>query len=277
MDRKHTIEHLLLSRSSKFHDDGEISKLLESRYSLTGSQKNYLSLKPTEGTHGKKHNHKSIMTAIQLQGKNNRFSPTKTKNEFKSFITDNLKYQDRLVRQLHLKLEKDPNLLNNLNDITELRICKNLIRYEDYVEMNKLWKGYIREILGTTNHIPTMVSKLSSSELIGSELEVIHSRCINNIGMKGIVIWESQHNFVMVVPRQANWKKDISTIEPQFTLKEKIGGLRVISKRNTNFKLQLETEESSITFEIIGNRLLIRSTDRATRRFKNHSVKDIDV
>ncbi|KAG7700410.1 hypothetical protein KL930_001098 [Ogataea haglerorum] len=277
MDRKHTVEHLLLSRSSKFQDDGEISKLLESRYSLTGSQKSYLSLKATEGTHGKKHNQRLIMTAIQLPGKQNRFSPTKTKNEFKSFIADNLKYQNRLIRQLQLKLKKDPNLLNNLNDIAELRICKNLIRYEDYVEMNRLWKGYIQEILGTTNHIPTMVSKLSSSELIGSELEVIQSRCINNTGTKGIVIWESQHNFVMVVPRKANWKSDISTIKPEFTLRERIGGLRVISKRNTNFRLHLETEESSITFEIIGNRLMIRSTDRATRRFKNHSVKDIDV
>ncbi|KAG7929500.1 hypothetical protein KL925_000242 [Ogataea polymorpha] len=276
MDRKHTVEQLLLSRSSKFHDDGEISKLLESRYSLTGSQKNYLSLKATEGTHGAKH-HKSIMTAIQLPGRQNRFSPTKTKNEFKSFITDNLKLQDRLTRQLRLKLKKDPNLLNNLNDITELRICKNLIRYEDYIELNKLWKGYMLEILGTTNHIPTMVSKLSSSELIGSELEVIQSRCINNTGTKGIVLWESQHNFVMVVPRQANWKNDISTVKPEFTLKERIGGLRVISKRNTKFRLQLEAQESSITFDVIGNRLLIRSTDRATRRFKNHSVKDIDV
>ncbi|OWB65892.1 hypothetical protein B5S33_g2196 [[Candida] boidinii] len=48
MDRKNEIEKLLLSRCSKYNKDGEILKLLEARYSVTGTQKDFLVLEGTK-------------------------------------------------------------------------------------------------------------------------------------------------------------------------------------------------------------------------------------
>ncbi|KAH3660451.1 hypothetical protein OGAPHI_007037 [Ogataea philodendri] len=278
MDRKNTVERLLLSRSSKFCDDKQISELLDTRYSVTGSQKSYLSLKPTDGSRStNKNTKKSLLGSIVSFRDDRKPSSRKTKNEFKSFVKDSLRYQNKLAKKLQNRLRRDPQLLRNIEDISKLKMCKDLILYEDYIEMNRLWNEYARELIGTSNHIPTITSKITSSELIGAELEVTQSSCIDNIGLKGIVLWDSQHNFVLIVPRKQNWKTDTINIEPTYTTKELIGGLKVISKERTYFKLRIKSDIDDIDFEIIGNRLMIRSTDRATRRFKNHSVNDIDI
>ncbi|ODV84453.1 hypothetical protein CANARDRAFT_8441 [[Candida] arabinofermentans NRRL YB-2248] len=303
MNKSNPIEHLLLSRCSKFHEDGEILKLLESRYSVDGTQKNFLVLQSTDGGvsradigKSKKKAKISLLSSIANETtntntkkrKDNKHNPLRTRNEFKSFITKNMKYQNLLVRRLKAMIKIDPNVLNNVNDITDLHICKNLLKFEDFLDMNMLWNDYIRELIGTSNNLNIIAAKLSTCEMVGSFIEVTHSECRDNIGARGIVIWESQYNFIMVIPRKDNWKADISLIKPTFSIKEQIGGLRLISKKNSRFKLTIGVGSSSsdeenrapqdvLEFEIIGNRFLIKSNDRANRKFKSHAVQDINV
>lgn len=294
MDRSNIIEHLLLSRCSRFNGSGNVLQFLEQRYSFTGPQKNYLVLESTDGgqihlerdMQSQKNNEDSKAFLADTNrfsslSKNNKFNEFKTKNEFKKFLQDSLKFQDNLVRKLNKLQKKDPNLLTQ-DDITKLKICKGLLKFEDFIEINNLWNNYIRELLLNSKTLDIITAKLSSAEFIGSYFKVTHSSCPDNIGIEGIVIWESQTYILLIVPRKNTWKDDISLNELKvpYSAKECIGGLRMIPKKKTRFTFYVsvdDDEENVLSFEFVGDRMSIRSLDRANKKFKSHNVKDIDL
>mgnify|MGYP003362828549 CR=1 FL=1 len=306
MDKKNSIERLILSRCSKYHDDGEVLKLLEDRYSVDSLQKSYMVLQSTDGgftkaellksSSSRKRRKKkkesifrSLIRPVEQKSGNNRHSKfygKRTKNTFKQFIKQNLKLQKDTVKGLKKLLKKDPKCLDKLKDLAELPLCSKILKFEDFQEINRLWNNYAKELIGTTDSITVMTSKLSTCEFIGAFVEVTHSGCINNIGQKGIIIWESQHNIIIVVPRAGGWRSDISVTNPKYSYSELIGGLRIINKEGTRFKFRVNVDSESptsteepcyIEFEIIGDRLMVRSIDRANKKFKNHAVRDIEL
>ncbi len=307
MDRKNSIERLILSRCSKYHNDGEVLKLLEDRYSVDGLQKSYMILQSTDGGYTKaellkssssrkrRKKEKSILGSLtapveQKTGINRhtKFYGKRTKNTFKKFIKDNLKLQKNTVKNLKRLIKKDPKYLSKVEDLSKIPLCSKILKFDDFKEINRLWNNYVKELVGKTDNIAVMTNKLSTCEFIGARVEVTHSGCTNNIGQKGIVIWESQHNIAIVVPRAGGWKSEISTLNPEYSLSELIGGLKLINKENTRFKFcvniesdkkdtSLEDEQFYIEFEIIGDRLMVRSIDRANKKFKNHAVRDIEL
>ncbi|GMG19150.1 unnamed protein product [Ambrosiozyma monospora] len=307
MDRKNAIERLLLTRCSKYQNDhGQLLELLENRYSLTGSQKNYLVLQSTDGgltkqeienkVHKKKKKQKSKTISIihsisessagnadAQPNSTNKYHPLKTRNEFKQFIKSNLKYQDTVTKRLKKLQKTKPQLLKTTEDLADLQLCSKVLKFEDFIQINELWNKYISELIGTSNNIQTITNKLSSCEFIGALLTVTHSQCVDNIGMSGIVIWESQFNYVIVVPRKNNWKTNIESLQlPQnYSLSERIGGMRLIAKKNTRFEFSVPTSDSDDEnvrdFELIGDRMTVRSVDRANKKFKSHAVRDIEL
>lgn len=291
MDRSKAIEHILLSRCYKFQNDEQITKILEDRYTISGSQKNFIVLEPTGGA-GKqaspngrrfKKKKKCLFTLLknptnqQSKTQNNKHNPLKTKNEFKSFIKQSLQNQDNITRKLKQMAKKDPNVFEN--DVCKLHICDSILKFEDFIEMNSLWNDYIKDLLANSLNSSVITTKLSTCEFIGAYLEVIYSSCPDNIGMAGIVIWESQNSFVIVVPRKNNWKENISKdlIEIPYSAKECIGGLRVVPKKHSRFLLRVEIDDGILEFEVLGDRIAVRSVDRANKKFKSHNVKDIDL
>lgn len=291
MDRSKTIEHLLLSRCYKFQSDEQITKLLEDRYTISGSQKNFIVLEPT-GSTGKqtlprnkrsKKKKKSLLASLENAGdeqpniQTNKHNPLKTKNEFKSFIKRALKNQDDITRKLNQMLKKNPNIFEN--DVCKLHICDSILKFEDFMEMNSLWKDYVKELLAQSLNSNVITTKLSTCEFIGAYLEVVYSSCPDNIGMAGIVIWESQNSFVLIVPGKNNWKESVSKnlIEIPYSAKECIGGLRLIPKKRSRFLLKVEIDDGILEFEVLGDRIAVRSVDRANKKFKSHNVKDIDL
>lgn len=294
MDRTDSIEKYILSRCSRYHDDGEILKVLEDRYSLTGPQKNFLILESTTGGYhlidhqkmkkkkkGKRNIFKELddPTSEPVQKrKRNKFDALKTKNQFKKFIKTNMKAQKKAVRELKRRVKSNPHYLDKVHDCAGLKICDHILKIEDFDQLHRLWNNYARESLGITNNILAMTTRLSTCEFIGAYMEISHSGNPNNVGMRGIVIWESQHNFIMVVPRTNNWKASIGILKPNFSYSEMIGGIRIINKYDTRFKLEIGMEDDTfIEFEIIGDRFMVRSIDRANKKFKNHAVRDIKL
>ncbi|QPG75937.1 hypothetical protein FOA43_003323 [Brettanomyces nanus] len=297
MNRDNSIEKLILSRCSKYNDDGQIMKVLEERYSLTGAQKNFLVLEPTDGgvtreeinhSSSKKRRQQNSLPSIMHSLQNsqnsekvekrpaNKHNPLKTKNEFKRFMKSNLALQAKIMRKLKLILKKNPHYLDKVKDLASLNLCNKILKFEDFIEINRLWNSYIKETIGSTENIMNISTKLSMCEFIGAYIEVTHSGCVDNVGKCGIVIWESQHNFVIVVPRKDGWKNKISLIEPKYSLSEKIGGIRLINKQDTRFKVTVNLQDNlTVDYEIIGDRLMIRSIDRANKKFKSHNVRDI--
>ncbi|GAV28065.1 hypothetical protein PMKS-001533 [Pichia membranifaciens] len=292
MDRADVIEHFLLSRCSRFNDSGQILQFLEQRYSYTGPQKNYLVLEPTDGgqyqvetkqqerkdaEEGNKFvsDKKNLTSATR---KDNKYSSIKTKNEFKKFTRNSLKLQEEAAKKLHKLSKKNPSLLTR--DVIDLKICKGILKFEDFVEMHALWNNYMEELLQNCKTVDVITAKLSSAEFVGAYFKVTHCPCPDNIGLEGIVLWESQTYILMIIPRKNNWKNNIieQKVQIPYSAKECIGGLRMISKKKTRFTFDIEVDgDNVIEFEFLGDRMSIRSLDRANKKFKSHNVKDIQL
>lgn len=289
MDRINSIEQLLLSRCSRFNQTGKVLKFLEERYSFTGPQKNYLVLESTEGDEFKNEERKAEKKELASVDKyskqkpiifsQNKFDPYKTKNEFKRLIQNTLKKQKQIAKKLHKLSKSKPQILEE--DVKDLKICRELLLFEDFLEMHNLWKNYMKDLIRGSKTIDLITAKLSVAEFVGAYFRVTHSFCPENIGLEGIVIWESQTYVLLIVPRRYNWKGNVPNKLPQipYTSNDCIGGLRMIAKKSTRFVFDIEVEDSSdiLPFEFIGDRMSIRSLDRANKKFKSHSVKDIEV
>lgn len=275
------IEKRLLSRCRTYEKDSKTLEILEKRYSATGDQKNFLVLKPTEGLTKNERKKKLRSLLHELKGSSlGGFKTTKktTRDEFKLFIQSNLALQKDLEHRLRACNSKVENLKG----------FNKLLKMEDFMVLNNLWNDYINNLISISKsqlsqgEISLVLSKISSADLIGSFLTVKASKNVNVVGKSGIVIWESQHNFMIVVPRENDWKLDLQIPQVDskqagidWSVKEKIGGLRIIPKKNTIFQMLVSSLDDPIEFDIIGSRFNIKSYDRANKKFKNHNVDDI--
>jgi ribonuclease P protein subunit POP4 len=150
-------------------------------------------------------------------------------------------------------------------------------KYEVYEPLNKLWTSYIHEILGSdiSNGGPNAAAKLSSAEFHGARVEVVRSGCPSRVGITGIVVRDRR--FVMEV-----------------VTKKK--GVKVVPKEGTTFRVSVDAPASDdvnteattkaadgkdalqtahFVFDILGDQLMLRSADRANRRFKAHFLTNL--
>lgn len=151
----------------------------------------------------------------------------------------------------------------------EPKILEDLPRYENYLPMyEKLWLGYIREVLGLEKDIEdnkkinineaTVLMKLSMAEYNGSLLRVVKSINKDIIGKQGIVIWDSQKSFIMI------------------TKGKLIDEVKVIPKRGTVFNFEVPINDAdALQYTILGDRFKYRSSDRAARKFKSRRCDDL--
>lgn len=147
-------------------------------------------------------------------------------------------------------------------------------KYEIYEPLNKLWQGYIREVLG--NEFFTggqgAAAKLSSAEFHGAAVEVVRSHCPGRVGIKGIVVRDRKFVFEIITKKR---------------------GVKVVPKEGTMFRVTVPTssEEGSdatalqqgaskdaqqaLEFDVLGDQMMLRSVDRANRKFKSHFLEDL--
>jgi len=147
-------------------------------------------------------------------------------------------------------------------------------KYEIYEPLNKLWQGYIREVLG--NEFFTggqgAAAKLSSAEFHGAAVEVARSHCPGRVGIKGIVVRDRKFVFEIITQKR---------------------GVKVVPKEGTMFRVTVPagSEENSkatalkegeskdvqqaLEFDILGDQMMLRSVDRANRKFKSHFLEDL--
>ncbi|OAA72065.1 Ribonuclease P/MRP, subunit p29 [Akanthomyces lecanii RCEF 1005] len=141
--------------------------------------------------------------------------------------------------------------------------------YEIYAGLNQLWVGYARELLGREIYTggTGAAAKLASAELHGATAEVVRSRCASRVGIKGIIVRDRK--FVIEIITQKR-------------------GLKVVPKDGTTFKIDVpappedataeqgaHVAPQSFAFEVHGDQLMLRSADRANRKFKQHFLKNL--
>ncbi|RYP67561.1 hypothetical protein DL771_007173 [Monosporascus sp. 5C6A] len=141
-------------------------------------------------------------------------------------------------------------------------IPKHDQKYTVFEPLNKLWLGYIREILG--NELYTggqgAAAKLSTADFHGAEVEVSRSNCPGRVGIHGIIVKDSRFVFEIVT---------------------KQGQMKVVPKEGTLFRVNVSAEDDAaddrklLTFEIYGDQFQHRSADRTNKKFKGHYLKNL--
>lgn len=136
-------------------------------------------------------------------------------------------------------------------------------KYSIYEPLNALWQGYAREILGGDifRGGPEAAAKLASADLHGALAEVVRSHCSGRVGIKGIVVRDRKFVLELITERNA---------------------LKMVPKEGTTFRVEVHPELSPATdsptpfaFEVLGDQLMLRSADRANRKFKAHFLKNL--
>lgn len=142
--------------------------------------------------------------------------------------------------------------------------------FEIYAGLNKLWIGYAHELLGRELYTggTGAAAKLASAELHGAVAEVVRSRCPGRVGIKGIIVRDRK--FVMEIITEKR-------------------GLKMVPKDGTTFKIEvpalpvegdntdtdMKATRRLFSFEVHGDQLMLRSADRANRKFKQHFLKNL--
>lgn len=238
------------------------------------------------------------------------------RNGLKEYIQKCQKAQAKLEEQLRQHErnagKNGPSTKNSDSQDQDqlISLDPNLLQYRyhipvigQFLELNKLWEGYMQELLfnnvsdpsqnnqqnNDTNsmtlaHKLSLAGKLASADFHGAKLKVVSAHNPSLVGFEGIVIWEAKSSFILVVAQKTT---------PHATIREKIGGLRIVEKRGTVFSFQVRVEgkekeketggssalkgeeDEFMTFEIVGSRFMYRTAERSGKKFKSRSVEDL--
>lgn len=194
------MEYSLLLKS---HDEEKSRKLIDERYSLTGSQKPFL---------------------VLHEGAGDKAPPLSS----------------------HRRPKSHRNSRKSQASAALARFRKNgKPQYNLYLPLHHQWSAYIANV-GTSGE------SLLSADWHGSLITIKTSKNPSYVGLKGILLWESRTQFLLV------------SLDNRFKIVPKQGTVAVLSNEN-----------KEINFTVVGDRVLCRSTERTTRKFKPHDVADL--
>ena len=114
---------------------------------------------------------------------------------------------------------------------------------------------------------------LVSADYHGALLEVVRSRCVSRVGLKGIVVKDTKFTFEVVTTRDV--VKRVPKEHTVFRFEVPFEGKKV---NGLNGEPSEKTESQSrkpLVFEIHGNQLESRAPDRANRKFRVHPDPDL--
>ena len=148
-------------------------------------------------------------------------------------------------------------------------IPKEQQKYAIYEPLHRIWCGYMQEILDLKGGKKTYVEPSSAGPLLvsadyhGALVEVMRSRCVSRVGLKGIVVKDTKFTFEVVT------RKDV---------------VKTVPKEHTVFRFEVPFEEDQkvenapkkpLVFEIHGSQFQSRAPDRANKKFRLHLDPDL--
>ncbi|KAH8809040.1 Rof/RNase P-like protein [Xylogone sp. PMI_703] len=181
--------------------------------------------------------------------------------------------RQRKLLQRKKKLKPAPLSAHDKRALCIYDIPKEAQKYKIYEPLNKMWIGYILEVLGNncTPVTSSTAAKLVSADYHGAMLEVVRSRCVGRVGIAGIVVKDSKFVFELITRNDE---------------------LKIVPKEHTVFKFTIPSRiQDSITtgdtpdnpnkpvqqlvFELHGDQFIHRAADRANKKFKSHFLSDV--
>ncbi|KAI0149221.1 Rof/RNase P-like protein [Pestalotiopsis sp. NC0098] len=138
-------------------------------------------------------------------------------------------------------------------------------KFEIFRPLNRLWNGYIKEILGSEIHSGGQgaSAKLAAADYHGAQVEVCRSRNPGRVGIQGIVIKDTRFTFEIITEKNQ---------------------VKLVPKEGTTFRIQVplndelvdETSDGTgkhFKFEVLGDQFQYRPADRANKKFRAHYLK----
>ncbi|KAI0837847.1 ribonuclease P protein subunit p29 [Hypoxylon sp. FL0890] len=141
-------------------------------------------------------------------------------------------------------------------------------KYSVFEPLNRLWLGYIREILGSELYSGGQgaAAKLSAADFHGAEVEVSRSGCPSRVGIRGIVIKDTRFVFEIITRND-----QVKTVPKEGTLFR----ISVPPAQEQMKEGATAQDRRPFTFEIHGDQFQHRSADRANKKFKPHFLKNL--
>jgi len=161
----------------------------------------------------------------------------------KEFTPDKIYLIDKFINRTTKKNKKKQMKLNYTHNMIK-NLKKENMEYNTLLSMNQLWKEYITELMNNSNNDDTILNKMLKADLHGAILKVINSTNKNNIGINGIVIFESKRTFNIL-----NQKNEIKTI----------------LKNGSVFEVEIN---NGIKIIIYGDNFIFKSAERTKIKFK---------
>ncbi|ETS73635.1 hypothetical protein PFICI_14581 [Pestalotiopsis fici W106-1] len=138
-------------------------------------------------------------------------------------------------------------------------------KFAIFEPLNRLWNGYMREILGNELHSGGQgaSAKLAAADYHGARVEVSRSRNPSRVGIEGIVIKDTRFAFEIITKRNQ---------------------VKLVPKEGTTFRMRVpssdetpnDTDDSTMKqfeFEVLGDQFQFRPADRANKKFRAHYLK----
>ncbi|KAI5804993.1 Rof/RNase P-like protein [Geopyxis carbonaria] len=148
--------------------------------------------------------------------------------------------------------------------------------YDKFRVLHELWLSYARELVSLGGGASAMAGRVAAGDLHGAEVEVVRCRCVDRVGIRGIVVKETK--CVLEIVRRE-------------------GGLRHIPKEGTVFRVEVlldepsndgkavgegeaeaetvKAEERKMVFDIHGSMFMFRAAERAGKKFKSKPMFDL--
>lgn len=189
------------------------------------------------------------------------------RREMRVYLKKTLANQKKAVAKLRYSQKHGQNA-----DLPALLDSLRIPSYDQYVALNDLWQKYMHELLFSELKDPDlkmMMPRLACADYNGCHVRVLEARDRNIVGAEGIVVFDAQHLFVVVVPQKTECNRTLSPAQ-------QVGGMRLLKKRGTLFGFTVRVDANEcVDFTIVGSRMELRAVDRTARKFKSHGVEDI--
>ncbi|OAD76079.1 hypothetical protein PHYBLDRAFT_110014, partial [Phycomyces blakesleeanus NRRL 1555(-)] len=118
-------------------------------------------------------------------------------------------------------------------------------KYDIFVQLNKLWQGYMAEVYSQGANPSQFAQKLLKADFHGAIFKVIKSKNPSYVGIEGIVVQETLSVFKII---------------------SKNNKLQQIPKISSVFTMEMECCPG--VFTLYGPQLQFRAADRAVKKFK---------
>lgn len=150
---------------------------------------------------------------------------------------------DKFVKDPKLTSKKKQMKSNLLKDTVKKLKEDKTINYSELLFMNDIWSEYINNLINKNDSELAIASKMLKADLHGALIKVVKSTNANNLGIEGLVIYESKRTINIL-----NSKNKVKTI----------------LKNGNVFEIKL----NDVVVQILGDNFIYKSSERTKIKFK---------